>query len=229
MKGRLLLSVVLALLCRAMPLLADPGPGMTAYRAQLALYPGDDGAAVAKRLAGMYRGTLETPVDADGGFVITLSPAGANLMGRDPTVERLVVAEVSAAAASVPEITAVATPWKLGNYEYDGAGNIRRIGPDFFVYDTRSRLVVSADASAIPVVHKQAYTYDDFGNITTITTAGTGQTAVSVDTSSNQVTTVSGGLAPASLVYDAAGNMSRYGTATYTYDALNMLTRTSTA
>jgi RHS repeat-associated protein len=227
MKGRLLLSGALALLCWTMPLLAEAGPGLAAYHVKMVLYPGDDGAAVAKRLAAMYRGTLETPVDGDGAFVIVLSPAAADLMRRDPAVERFVVADAVAAPAPVPETTATATPWKLGNYEYDGSGNIRRIGADFFVYDTRNRLVVSADASSSTPVHKQAYTYDNFGNLTTITTAGTGQTTLAVDTSANQVTTVSGGLAPAPLVYDAVGNLTRYGTATYTYDALNSLTRSS--
>jgi RHS repeat-associated protein len=226
MKGRLLLSTALVVLCWAAPLMADVPPGLTAYRVQMVLYPGDDGAAVAKRLAATYRGTLQAAVDADGSFVIALSPAGANLMGRDPTVERLEVVQTSA-AERLPETAAVATPWKLGNYEYDGSGNIRRIGADFFVYDTRNRLVVSADASASAVVHKQTYSYDDFGNLTTISTAGLTPTTLTVDTGSNQVTTVSGGVAAVNPVYDSAGNMTQYGTATYAYDTLNALTRST--
>ncbi|MEA2462791.1 MAG: hypothetical protein QOJ98_538, partial [Acidobacteriota bacterium] len=156
MKKWMHLASALAIVCWAVPAIADVPTGLTAYRVKMVLYPGDDAAAVAKRLAAIYRGTLETPVESDGGFVIALSPAGADLMGRDPAVERLEAVDTSAAMERIPEVTAVATPWKLGNYEYDGSGNIRKIGADFFAYDTRNRLVVSADASASTVVHKQA-------------------------------------------------------------------------
>jgi RHS repeat-associated protein len=229
MRRLILLSCAVMFLCWVLPAMADAGADLTAYRVKVVLYPGDDGAAVAKRLAATYRGTLETPIDANGSFVIALSPAGAQLMERDPTVERLVVAQPNAvtATAQVPETMAVATPLKLGNYEYDGTGNIRRIGADFFVHDTRNRLTVSGDISTGSVVHKQAYAYDDFGNLTAITTPGSGQTTLSVDTSSNQLMAVGGGVAAATLAYDATGNLTRYGTAAYTYDALNMLTRTT--
>jgi YD repeat-containing protein len=216
MKRRMLVSAALALLCCwTLPSTAAVGPGMAAYRVQMVLYPGDDGAALAKRLAATYRGTLETAVDADGAFTIALSTAGAKLMGRDPAVERLEVADAIISTEGVVESTAVATPWKLGNYEYDGSGNIRRIGADFFVYDTRNRLVVSGDASASTVVHKQTYAYDNFGNQTAINTAGVGQTTLTVDTSSNQVTTVNSGAAAVSPAYDATGNLTQYGTASY--------------
>jgi RHS repeat-associated protein len=223
MRARVLLSTMLVVLCWAAPSMAAVPPGLKAYRVQMVLYPGDDAAAVAKRLAAMYRGTLETPVDAAGGFTIALSPAGAHLMGRDPAVKQLEIVE----ADRIAETTAVATPWKLGNYEYDGSGNIRKIGADFYVYDTRSRLVVSADATASPVVHKQTYAYDNLGNQTAINTAGVGQTTLTVNTSSNRVTTVNSGVAAVNPVYDPAGNLTQYGTATYTYDALNVLTRST--
>jgi YD repeat-containing protein len=227
MKGRMLPSAVLVLLCWAAPSSADVPPGLTTYRVQMVLYPGDDAAAVAKRLVAVYGGTLQAPVDGEGGFVIALSPARADLMGRDPAVERLEVAEPNAATERLLQTMGVATPWKLGDYEYDGSGNIRRIGADFYAYDTQNRLVVSADASPTTVVHKQAYTYDDFGNLTTITTAGAGQSTLTVDTSSNQVKTVSSGAAAVTPTYDDVGNLKEYGTATYAYDSLNMLTRST--
>jgi RHS repeat-associated protein len=231
MKVRILLSVALAMLCWAAPSMAAVRAGVTTYRVQLVLYPGDDGAAVAKRLAAMYRGTVETAVDGDGSFTIALSPATADLMGRDPAVEHLELAETTPApmvtTAAALETTAVATPWKLGDYQYDGSGNIRRIGADLYAYDHRNRLVLSADASQSPLVPKQSYTYDNFGNMTSVSTTGTGLTTMGVDTSSNRVTAVTAAGASTTTGYDQAGNMTRYGTATYTYDALNMLTRST--
>jgi RHS repeat-associated protein len=231
MKGRIQLSVALVMLCWTVPSLAAVRAGVTTYRVQLVLYPGDDGAAVAKRLAAMYRGTLETAVDDDGSFSIALSPATADLMGRDPAVQHLELAEATPASmvdtASALETTAVATPWKLGDYQYDGSGNIRRIGADFYAYDNRNRLVLSADASQSTLVPKQSYTYDNFGNMTSIATTGSGLTTMGVNTSSNRVTAVTAAGASTTTGYDQAGNMTRYGTASYTYDALNMLTRST--
>jgi RHS repeat-associated protein len=221
------LAAALVVLWWATPAIADAPPGLNAYRVKLVLYPGDDGVAVAKRLAAMYRGTLEAPVDGEGRFVIALSPAGADLMGRDPAVDRLERADSDIATERVGATAAVATPWKLGNYEYDGSGNIRKIGTDVFVYDTRNRLLLSADASASTVVHRQAYTYDSFGNLATITTARAGQAMISVSSSSNQVSAVSVGSAAESVAYDRSGNMTAYGDATYVYDALNVLTRST--
>jgi RHS repeat-associated protein len=231
MKGRILLSMALVMVGWTVPSLAAVRAGVTTYRVQLVLYPGDDGAAVAKRLAAMYRGTVETAVDGDGSFTIALSPATADLMGRDPAVQHLELGETTPApmvtTAAALETTAVATPWKLGDYQYDGSGNIRRIGADFYAYDNRNRLVLSADASQSTLVPKQSYTYDNFGNITSIATAGSGVTTMGVNTSSNRVTSVTAAGASTTTGYDQAGNMTRYGTATYAYDALDMLTRST--
>jgi RHS repeat-associated protein len=225
MKARILLSAVLAVLSWTPPSLAAVRAGVTSYRVQLVLYPGDDGAAVAKRLAAMYRGTVETAVDSDGSFTLALSPATADLMARDPAVEHLERAETTPAPAL--ETTAMATPWKLGDYQYDGSGNIRRIGTDFYAYDNRNRLVLSADATQSTLVPKQSYTYDNFGNMRSVTTAGTGMTTMGINTSSNRVTAATAAGASTATGYDQAGNMTQYGTATYTYDALNMLTRST--
>jgi RHS repeat-associated protein len=231
MKGRILLSVALVMLGWTVPALAAVRAGVTTYQVQLVLYPGDDGAAVARRLAAMYRGTVETAVDGDGSFTIALSPATADLMGRDPVVERLELAETTPAlmvtTAAALETTAVATPWKLGDYQYDGSGNIRRIGADFYAYDNRNRLMLSAGTSQSTLVPKQSYTYDNFGNMTSVSTAGTGLTTMGVNTSSNRVTAVTAAGASTTTGYDQRGNMTQYGTATYSYDALNMLTRST--
>jgi RHS repeat-associated protein len=230
MRGRIFLTAILVVLGWTEPSLAAVRAGVTTYRVQLVLYPGDDGAAVAKRLAAMYRGTVETAVAGDGSFTIALSPATADLMGRDPAVDHLELVETTpvpmAATAPALETTAVATPWKLGDYQYDGSGNIRRIGADFYAYDNRNRLILSADASQSTLVPKQSYAYDNFGNMTGVTT-GSAMTTMGVSTSSNRVTSVTAAGASTTTSYDQAGNMTQYGTATYAYDALNMLTRST--
>jgi hypothetical protein len=129
MRFRLLLALVAV--CWMRPALADVPPGLLAYRAIIVVYPGDDGAVVAKRLAAMYRGTLQTPVDGDGSFVLALSAAGADLMRRDPAVQSLEKVEAEAVTERLPTTTAVATPWKLGNYEYDGSATSGRSARTF--------------------------------------------------------------------------------------------------
>lgn len=74
----------------------------------------------------------------------------------------------------------------LGAVAYDGAGNIRSIGTDTFVYDRNSRLV-SASVQGTSF----SYQYDNFDNITSLGT---------VDQSNNQL----GGIG---WVYDAFGNL----------------------
>jgi RHS repeat-associated protein len=222
MKRRMLALAMVALLCWTAAA-AEERAGLTAYRAKIVLYPDDEGAAVAKRLAAMYRGTLETGVDGNDSFVIALSDSGADLMRRDPAVARLEATPVDHGPAS----TAVAAAWKLGDYLYDGSGNIRKIGTEFFAYDAGNRLVVSAETAQAPAVnHEQTYTYDSFGNLTSLTTAGTGQTTLGVNTATNRVSTVTAaGGASVWPQYDGPGNMVGYGPATYTYDALNTMTK----
>jgi hypothetical protein len=58
-----------ALLLMALPLAAGTLPGSRSWRVTLAPHAGTDSAAAAKRLAAMYRGELETPVDAEGTFL----------------------------------------------------------------------------------------------------------------------------------------------------------------
>src|SRR5215218_386353 len=99
MNRRMLAMGVLLCLCWTVPLLAETPAGTASYRVTIVLYPGDDAAAVARRLAATYRGTLETPVDGDGSFTISLSESGAGLMRRDPMVVEM---DTPSAALSVP-------------------------------------------------------------------------------------------------------------------------------
>ena len=58
--------------------------------------------------------------------------------------------------------------WNTGAYDYDGAGNIRAIGLLAYQYDGFGRLVKEAQGATT----RQQATYDNFGNITNLTTAG---------------------------------------------------------
>ena len=113
-------------------------------------------------------------------------------------------------------LTAVAVQandWSAGvSYEYDGSGNIRRIGTDFHVYDAVSRLVRS-DTNGVT----RYYQYDAYGNrqpCATVTTEC--PWAWSVNAATNRISGVP---------YDAAGNLQSFEGHSYTYDALNMQTR----
>jgi RHS repeat-associated protein len=236
MMGRMLAMLVLAVLCWASPLMADVSAGVTTYRVTIVLYPGDDAAAVAKRLAAMYQGTLETPVDERGTFVIAVSDATAELLRRDPAVETMQSASPSPSAASASASTSTSTPpdrpvgttgvatsWTLGTYTYDSSGNIKTIGTNSYRYDALSRLLVAdASASGIP---KQTYTYDQFGNLLTIDTAGSGKTTLTIAGLTNRLSTISSGSLSRTISYDTAGNLVADGDATYEYDALNVMTK----
>lgn len=109
-------------------------------------------------------------------------------MQRGPVVtemETTTGAPPSASAASEDHsrIAAdAAQEWTTGSYEHDGTGNVKKIGDDFFVYNARGRLLLSATAPPdIAVTPNQTYTYDTSGNLLTINTAGRGTTTFAID------------------------------------------------
>ena len=63
--------------------------------------------------------------------------------------------------------TGASSNWSSGAYGYDGAGNVKAIGADYYIYDKVSRLTEGAPRGA---TKKQRYQYDAFGNITKIET-----------------------------------------------------------
>lgn len=91
--------------------------------------------------------------------------------------------------------------WSTGTYSYDGAGNIKTMGPDRFAYDAVSRLVDATVGG-----HRQIFTYDIFANLLSTTTTppgGASQTAAfNIDPATNR-SQASG------TVHDAAGNLSQ--------------------
>jgi RHS repeat-associated protein len=111
------------------------------------------------------------------------------------------------------------TSWGSGSYAYDGAGNIKTIGSSTFTYDPVSRLVSSAlfDGTNGGSTQKlQSYTFDAFGNLTSI--AGTSGRNTPTSPQTNH-------LNAAGTVYDAAGNLTNWNGAAYQYDAFNQMIR----
>ena len=191
-------------------------PLRTEWRVTLKLLAGDDAAAVARQLAATYRGTLLTPVDETSStFAIAISDSAAGLLRADHRVARV----ETQAGARVGTNTA-APPMTLGDYAYDGSGNITGIGADGFVYDGLKRLESASVAN-----RRQDYTYDAFGNLLTITTdedAATKKT-LGVNAANNRIDQSA---APYNVfgTYDAAGNMTTYlGVDSFVYDGVGMI------
>ena len=113
--------------------------------------------------------------------------------------------------------------WLTYAYAYDGAGNIKSIGPASFVYDPLSRLT-SSTLYTDPVTPTNAVTqstsFDAFGNIQSITTNG-------VTTNTRTISSTNHLDVP--TIYDGAGNVTdwlgqQFGQH-YTLDAFNQMIR----
>ncbi len=108
--------------------------------------------------------------------------------------------------------------WNTGSHEFDGAGNIYRIGSgdhqQSFSYDPVGRLTSATVGIGAGQVLTEAQSYDRFGNITTITRSGeTGTRQLFPDVDTNR-------LGSSLASYDAGGNMTSWveGNQTYFYD-----------
>jgi RHS repeat-associated protein len=162
-----------------------------------------DPAELTNRLARTYGASIES-VD---GTTITLrvSPSRAELLRHDANVQ-------SVLASAVPErIASHAIDWNTGvSYEYDGSGNVRRIGTDTFSYDVVGRLVEAHTGGA-----QRQYEYDAFGNRTRCTqNSGPCQDAETISALSNRSSV---------MTYDTAGNVTAHSGHAYTFDEFNML------
>ena len=108
--------------------------------------------------------------------------------------------------------------WSSGNYQYDGAGNVTKIGNSVYLYDLGGRLTsgkVYADPLGGGSPSLQTYSYDPFGNIQSID----GVTGRATPTSS--LTNRMIGAAS----YDTAGNLTSWNNNGYTYDQFNLMNR----
>jgi RHS repeat-associated protein len=83
--------------------------------------------------------------------------------------------------------------WDTGDYSYDAAGNVSKIGNDFYAYDQVGRLVKATLSSGL-----QNFTYDAHGNLD-LALGGT----LKIDPKTNRL--------PASnAIYDAGGNLVKW-------------------
>ncbi len=127
--------------------------------------------------------------------------------------------QVDPSGLARPERISTNAGWDTGTFDYDGSGNIHRIGSLTYRYDRLQRLV-SGEAKVGSSDRLQTASYDNFGNLTQMITNGASQ-SMSPSSSTNR-------LGLSGTVYDAGGNLTRvrYSSSEiyqYTYDAANMM------
>jgi RHS repeat-associated protein len=117
--------------------------------------------------------------------------------------------------------------WNTSDYKYDGAGNITRIGSDWYLYDKVGRLKEgTALFSPDPLKRlKQQYDYDIFGNKITTRTYNNVSLTSTGSLKDTYGTGVNSSTNKLNMNYDGAGNLlgSNGQAQLYTYDALNMI------
>jgi RHS repeat-associated protein len=195
----------------------------------MVIHSEEDPVALAKTIAATYGARLETPVDGDS-FMMTIDDSMVERVQRDPRVGLVHATApdpipLNARLSNVPAAVSIhrirantSGEWTTGTYQYDAAGNIKQIGADQFRYDRLSRIMNSTVMGTT-----QAFTYDRYGNLESITT-GTTTIPLSVDTinHTNRLTAVNGN----SVAYDDAGQIVQMqsGSRSYAYDGVGMLT-----
>ncbi len=120
--------------------------------------------------------------------------------------------ETPSSTSTVPSVTAIATGTPEGEGTTLPISSTRTITYTYAGVQELTGAVESPGSSF-------AYTYDQVGNRTSVTVDGT-QTAQYTYNAANEVSN-------AGWTYDAAGNLTTDGTATYAYDALGRLTGTT--
>jgi RHS repeat-associated protein len=108
--------------------------------------------------------------------------------------------------------------WSSGTYQYDGSGNVWKMGAATYLYDLLSRVTsgtVYPGAFTNGTAHTQTSTYDAYGNLTALTTNGV-QLNAPTSVATNRLT---------AGAYDAAGNLTGWSGNVYEYDAFNQMTR----
>jgi RHS repeat-associated protein len=124
--------------------------------------------------------------------------------------------------ASITSTLGGTTLWSTGTYRYDGAGDIWKIGTSWYQYDSLSRLTtgtVFPGTTGTGTQQAQTYSFDDYGNLQSITTQIGTATPVTRATPTSAATNRLTG----SVAYDAAGNLTSWNSATYVYDSLDQM------
>ncbi|MEM6457744.1 MAG: hypothetical protein AAF772_21825, partial [Acidobacteriota bacterium] len=97
----------------------------------------------------------------------------------------------------------------LGEHRYDGSGNVRARGAEWYGFDGANRLTTYNLGSG----SKQDYRFDGFGNLNRITTNGVHRT-LPILMGSNRL---------AAGAYDASGNLTAWAGETYGFDVLDRM------
>jgi RHS repeat-associated protein len=221
--NRWLVALILVVFCSGGAVVAESATGARLYRITLAAQEGADPGAVAKGIAAIYGARIESPVAADGTVEMTVEMAVADLLGRDSRITRMESpaapvppAAAFASEAGQPRFSADATTdWSTGAYAYDAAGNITQIGVDRYYYDLYSRLKYGSAGGV-----GQQFTYDRYGNLTSVMTGSNAAIPLTVTATNNRLTHYNG----TAITYDAAGRVEQVGAGTkYTHDAAGMM------
>jgi RHS repeat-associated protein len=124
--------------------------------------------------------------------------------------------------ASITAALGGTTLWTTGTYQYDGAGNIWKAGTAWYEYDSLSRLktgTVFPSPLGTGTQQKQTYSFDDYGNLQSITTQlGAATPVIRATTASTSTNRLTGAVA-----YDSAGNLTSWNGAAYEYDAFDQM------
>jgi RHS repeat-associated protein len=175
--------------------------------------------------------------------VITIPEAALEALRKHPRIKYIqrvytgepIESDATAKSAPVftPAVEAVAPTWYSGEYLYDGAGNVKRIGHNgptgdpahpvstyngdgkmnSYGYDTAGRLVQATANYGSD--NSEQYEYDSFGNLTKRRTNGF-ETVVGIDPATNRVS---------DAVYDDAGNVESLGMHVYAYDGVSSMVK----
>lgn len=120
--------------------------------------------------------------------------------------------------------------WTTSSYAYDGAGNVKNMGWNYYVYDQFGRVVEGSADYVSPANGKvQRYTYDAFGNMLSMTTLVDGATTntrtMGAVAATNRL--CSGAMCSSGnlglIDYDDGGNLKYVNGRTYTFDSFNMM------
>ncbi len=131
-----------------------------------------------------------------------------------------VVATYALDANRVQRVAGITTTGASSNnlaltpFAYDGAGDVKGIGSQTFVYDKVSRLV-TGNILANNTPKTQSAVFDAFGNITSTTTTDWGVQTFSLNAATNRLNTP--------VTYDSAGSITYWGGFSYTWDPLGKL------
>ncbi|MFL6193889.1 MAG: RHS repeat-associated core domain-containing protein, partial [Thermoanaerobaculia bacterium] len=126
--------------------------------------------------------------------------------------------------ASITAAKSGVTLWTTGTYQYDGGGNIWKAGTSWYEYDSLSRVktgVVFPDPLGTGTQQKQTFSYDNYGNLQSITT----QIGANPATTRSTPTSATTNRLTGTVTYDSAGSVTSWNGALYEYDAFSLMRR----